>query len=295
MQATSHRQAPQRGFTLIELVMVIVIMGVIGGVVSVFMRSPIDAYFASVRRAALTDVADGTLRRMARDVRKALPNSLRTPTPITAPATPANQCLEFIPTKTGGRYRADNTGAGLSFDAPDGLFNMLGENGVLPADQRIVAGDLIAVYNLGIAGADAYNQDNTRVVSAVGAEFQNASLGWETPINLTATLSPYPLASGSNRFHVIPSAERVVSYVCRGNTLFRTVSNVNFTSNCAATGAVLAATGAVLATNVSNCFFDYGGADLSRNAMVRIVLQLQDSTGTESVRLQQEIHVNNTP
>ena len=35
----------QRGFTLIELIMVIVIMGVIGGMVSVFMKSPIDAYF----------------------------------------------------------------------------------------------------------------------------------------------------------------------------------------------------------------------------------------------------------
>ena len=30
--------------------MVIVIMGVIGGMVSVFMKSPIDAYFASARR-----------------------------------------------------------------------------------------------------------------------------------------------------------------------------------------------------------------------------------------------------
>ncbi len=283
MQATSHRKAPQRGFTLIELVMVIVIMGVIGGVVSVFMRSPIDAYFASVRRAALTDVADGTLRRMARDVRKALPNSLRTPT-----TTPANQCLEFIPTKTGGRYRADDTGAGLSFDVPDSLFNMLGQNSVLPADQRIVAGDFIAVYNLGIAGVDAYNQDNTRAVASLGAEFQNALLGWETPINLTATLSPFPLASGSNRFHVIPSGERVVSYVCSGNKLYRTVNSASFTSTCPATGAVLA-------TNVSSCYFDYSGVDLSRNAMVRIVLQMQDSTGTETVRLQQEIHVNNTP
>lgn len=283
MQPIFHRKAPQCGFTLIELVMVIVIMGVIGGVVSVFMRSPIDAYFASARRAALTDVADGTLRRMARDVRKALPNSLRTPATV-----PANQCLEFIPTKTGGRYRADNTAAGLSFDAPDGLFNMLGKNSVLPVDQRIVAGDLIAVYNLGIAGSNAYNQDNTRVVSALGIEFQSALLGWETPINLIATLSPLPLASGSNRFHVIPAWEQVVSYVCSGNTLFRTVNSTNFTSNCPATGAVLA-------TNVSSCYFDYSGADLSRNAMVRIVLQMQDSTGNESVRLQQEIHVNNTP
>ena len=42
--------------------MVIVILGVIGGMVAVFMRGPIDAYFASARRAALTDVADTTVR-----------------------------------------------------------------------------------------------------------------------------------------------------------------------------------------------------------------------------------------
>ena len=34
-------RANQRGFTLIELIMVIVIMGVVGGMVSVFMKGPI--------------------------------------------------------------------------------------------------------------------------------------------------------------------------------------------------------------------------------------------------------------
>ena len=75
MRSSDH----QRGFTLIEIVMVIVIMGVVGGMVAVFMKSPIDAYFASARRAAMTDVADTTVRRMARDIRRALPNSLQTP------------------------------------------------------------------------------------------------------------------------------------------------------------------------------------------------------------------------
>src|ERR1035437_8573959 len=94
MHMRKHRPVQlQRGFTLIELVMVIVIMGVIGGMVSVFMKSPIDAYFASARRAALTDVADTVVRRMARDIQRALPNSLR----------PLNnsQCIAFIPTRTG--------------------------------------------------------------------------------------------------------------------------------------------------------------------------------------------------
>ena len=261
----------QHGFTLIELVMVIVILGVIGGVVAVFMRGPIDAYFASARRAALTDVADTTVRRIARDLRKALPNSIRTPN--------AN-CLEFIPTKTGGRYRADDSAAGLSFSAADSNFNMLGSNNALPVDQRIVVGDIIVVYNLGIAGADAYSQDNTSAVTAVGAE---TAAPIETPI----TINPrrFPLASGGNRFHVVPANENMVSYVCTGTDLHRTAT-VGFAGACPIAGPILA-------RNVSACTFAAGGSDLQRNALVRMVLQLTDAG--ETVTLQHEVHVNNTP
>ena len=264
----------QQGFTLVELVMVIVILGVISSMVAVFMRGPVDAYFASARRAALTDVADTVMRRMERDVRKSLPNSLR---------TPSAQCLELIPTKTGGRYRADGSATALTFDAADTDFNMLGLNSALPADQRIVAGDVIVVYNLGpsVPQADAYQDASPAVVKSLGAE-----TGGETPITLTVG-KLFPLASGGNRFHVVPAAERVVSYVCSGTTLTRTVNSANFSSSCPTSGPIVA-------NNVS-CNFDYSGDDLARNALVRIVLQIQTSNSAESVQLQQEIHVNNTP
>ncbi|WP_342617876.1 prepilin-type N-terminal cleavage/methylation domain-containing protein [Rhodoferax sp. GW822-FHT02A01] len=285
MRASPHLPQDQLGFTLIELVIVIVILGVVSAMAAVFMRGPIDAYFAVARRAALTDLTDTVFRRLERDVHKALPNSVRTPN-----TAGANQCLEFIPTKTGGRYRADGTSSALTFNAADTLFNMLGQNSLLPNDQRIVAGDIISVYNLGpmVSGADAYNQDNTSVVTAVGTEFQNTTpyTGWETP--LTIANKQFPLESGGSRFHVIPAAEHIVSYVCSGNKLYRTVNATSFTSACPASGSVIA-------NNVSTCFFDYSGDDLSRNALLRIVLQVRDSSGNESVQMQQEIHVNNTP
>jgi len=61
------------------------------------MKSPIDAYFASARRAALTDVADTTVRRMARDIRKACPTAF-----ATLQTVPPNQCIEFFPLKLEG-------------------------------------------------------------------------------------------------------------------------------------------------------------------------------------------------
>lgn len=282
MKSYSTISTRQRGFTLVELIMVIVLMGVIGGIVSVFMRGPIDAYFSAGRRAALTDVADTTVRRIARDLHRALPNSIR--------SNATCNSLEFIPTKTGGRYRAEGTNA-LTFSAPVTSFNMLGDystfvGAALPADQTIAAGDLVAVYNLGIAGADAYAGDNTSPVTSVGAVSASPS---ETPINITA--KQFPLASGGNRFHVVPSNEKIVTYVCSGTNLYRTASaTIAAAASCATTGSIIASN-----VNCAGTSFAYSPSDLQRNAVVTMVLSIQDSLATESVNLQHEVHVDNTP
>lgn len=271
------------GFTLIELVMVILIMGIIGRMVAVFMKSPIDAYFSSARRAALTDVADTAVRRMARDLHRALPNSVR---------TSGAQCLEFIPTKTGGRYRTQDQVAGdgtaLDFTSADSSFNMLGSNTsfaglATPSDQQIAVGDLIVVYNLQIPGADAYAGDNTSSVTAVGALSAN-----ETPISITA--KQFPLASPSNRFQVVAAGEKMVSYVCSGTSLHRTVSNLSALPLCAATGPALAVN-----VNCNATSFSYSGPDLARNSLISMVLSLRDSASIETVTMQHEVQVNNSP
>lgn len=277
-----RRAAYQRGFTLVELVIVIVIMGVIGGVVAVFMRSPIDAYFDTARRVGLADAADTTVRRMARDIRKALPNSLRQPV-----GPNSNQCIEFIPTRTGGRYRNDDIApgdnTGLRFDAADTMFNMLGLNADLPADQQIRLNDIVAVYNLGIAGSDAYASNNTAVVNAaVVASPFNAN---ETQLSITAAAA-FPLESGTRRFHVIPGDETIVSYVCSNGNLVRH-TNYPLTPTCPApvAGTPVIATGAT-------CNFTYNAVDI-RNAVVQLELTFTD-TG-ETVSVYHEVHVNNTP
>src|SRR5699024_3808677 len=86
----------QRGLTLIEAIIVMVITGIIAAVVAVFIRAPVQGYVDSVQRAELSDVADTALRRMTRDLRRALPNSVRISTD--------GQAVEFLLTKSGGRY-----------------------------------------------------------------------------------------------------------------------------------------------------------------------------------------------
>jgi MSHA biogenesis protein MshO len=274
------RPQRQTGFTLVELVMVIVILGAVGSMVSVFMKGPIDAYFASSRRAALTDVADTTVRRMGRDIRKALPNSIRLGN-LTADGY---QCIEFIPTRTGGRYRVNDTvvspadDTSLKFSAPDTTFNMLGRNSLLP-DQQIVANDVVAVYNLGIPGADAYALDNTATVSSVVD-------GIETTINMAGNTTKFPLPSGGNRFHVIPGGEKIVSYICSGGNLYRN-ANYAYSPSCPAPTSATP-----IIANGATCNFSYDTQDI-RNALVQ--LKMAFTSAGEAVNIYHEVHVNNTP
>ena len=77
------------GFTLVEAIIVIVLTGILAGVVAVFLVIPVTGYFDVARRAELTDTADTALRRISRDLRLALPNSIR--------VTSCNTAIEFIP------------------------------------------------------------------------------------------------------------------------------------------------------------------------------------------------------
>ena len=268
-------QRNQRGATLIELIMVIAILGVIAAVASVFIKGPIDAYADSARRAALTDTADTAMRRMARDIRKALPNSTRIPN---------TQCLELIPTKTAGRYRAGVDVLSLNFVTSDSSFNMLGVNKELPAGQQIEVGDVVAVYNLGVSGANAYTSDNTSLVTAV-----DDGDGKETTITIVS--KQFPIASGGKRFYVIPAAENIVAYVCDDDgNLRRTVRTF------AHADATCPVDGPILASNVSNvipCKFIHDVSDLQRNEPVQLTITFTDSG--ENISLYHQVYENNWP
>ena len=98
------RPASHSGFSLLEMVVVIAITGIIGAMVAVFMARPVQSYTDSVQRAEYSDIADTALRRIIRDLRLALPNSVRV---AEVPAGSGIFYLEFLLTSGGGRYRAE--------------------------------------------------------------------------------------------------------------------------------------------------------------------------------------------
>lgn len=77
------------GFTLIELITVIVLLGVLASAITSFIKFGTQIYTETSARDQLVSSARFAIERLNRDVRNALPNSLR--------LTNANQCLEFTP------------------------------------------------------------------------------------------------------------------------------------------------------------------------------------------------------
>lgn len=266
-----------RGFTLIEAIITIVITGILSGIVAVFIKAPVDSYIDTVRRADLTDAADGALRRIARDVRSALPNSLRTTTPA------STSCFEFIPVVAGGRYRVAQsstaTGDVLNFSAADSSFDVLAGNN-LPSFAGTATYHAV-IYNLGVAGADAYDAANLN-----RAQIKNTATSSNIILN---TGNQFPFESPGKRFHVIENFS--VVYSCAGGNLLR--STRALTSTSLAQLASCPSTGDVLVSNVTTCSFSYIPAVSQRNGQLTMRLGLTQSD--ESVQLYQEVHVDNVP
>lgn len=281
MRPTLHNMIKDyKGFTLIEAVIVIAITGIIGGIVAIFIRAPVEAYFDSARRAEMTDIADTALRRMARDVRLALPNSVR------VTSSGGSIYLEFLQTRSGGRYRQDDA----CFSS--GCASLTTFGSITPDVAIAINSDRVAIYNqynneaggCGATDPSAYCATNTAVITGL------TDSGSEDVISFA--MKPFPHASPANRFQII---ETPVSYVCTpgaggSGTLRRYWGYAIAAAQPTAFGG--AAT-ALLATRVANCGMAYAPGVTERGGLLNMQLTLSQSG--EDVSLQNQVHVNNVP
>jgi MSHA biogenesis protein MshO len=271
-----------QGFTLIELIMVIVIVGILGAMTTNIITSPVKSYLDLQRRTTLVDTAELTLRRMQRDIRRALPNSVR----ITGSGT----VLELLRVEDGGRYRAlqdmsaaataglcaaNPAGDVLDFASADTCFEVMGSLGVF--NPLVTTGEFLIIYNLGSVSADAYAGSNRTAVS-------NAS----NARTIKFSAFKFPFSSPEQRFFIVDTP---VTYRCINNQLLRY------------SGYAIAATqpnppagvvGQLQADKITSCTFTYDPGTAGRSGLVTLAITLTDAMG-ESVQLMQQVHVDNAP
>jgi MSHA biogenesis protein MshO len=281
-----------RGFTLVEAVMVIVITGILAAMVAVFITSPVQGYLDTARRAELTDAADTALRRLGREVRLALPNSLR----VNTTSNPTYNYVEFILTTAGGRYRdaSDGSTGGNVLDFSNFGSTSFDVLGPMPSNPALANGDLIVVFNLGTgyAPADAY------VTPAPGGNRAQVSSVVGNTITLTA--NPFaaaapPLPSPSSRFHVVPSAIKAVTYECPKTVPGNMTRYWNYGLNPNVPAAAPGGSSAIAISNVT-CEVGYSQNVSFRNALLYIKLTVTDGTSSgEKIEVFEQIHVDNSP
>jgi MSHA biogenesis protein MshO len=191
--------ARQGGFTFIELIVALTIAVVVAGFVATFIAVPVQSHLAQARRSELAASAEAVTRWMSRDVRRALPNSVRV---ATINGRPAVEVIVFTAVET---YRRDGgEGDTLIIDTlqpPDSTFEVWGSPAAGPVD--------VVINNRGTAGQDVYQL--AHVIAP-------ATIAPLTATTATVTLNDptfrFAAHSPNRRVFLVSPATAVIRYEC---------------------------------------------------------------------------------
>jgi len=285
-------KAQSAGFTLIELVITMTIMVIIASLGAFMISGPVSGFTDQVRRAELVDSAESSLRRIGRDVRRALPTSVRITT------NGAITALELLNVVEGVRYRAGpppgDANAWLIFNTDDGAFNSIGLFNAITKPFSSTT-HYLSVYNVGVAGANAYELLNVITPPGTQIDIDAAAEAGEDNVQLDPWFQfAYP--SPRQRIYLIDTP---VSFLCdtaTGNlTRYAGYAIATNQADRDSAAELLAAGGvaALMSDNLTACVFTFTPGTAQRDGLVTMSLTVADAG--ESIVLLQQAHIDNVP
>ncbi len=256
-----HDSAP--GFTLVEMVTVLVVLAILGGGVITFIGDSSNGFAVTVARAQLAEDAQYLIEKFSDEIREALPNSIRTNT----------QCLEWVPVHGGSRYHTLPLGG-----SADGFYSW-------PIDPSPTAAGLrVAVYP----------QSNLYAMTNPGAISPGSTIGSieaDNRVRITFD-TPFAFGTGAPRSNYFLVSDPV-SYCTVAGRLYR-YTNYGF-QQTQPTVAGLPSTlpNRALAGEGISASFSVAPATLLANSIV--TMDVEVSARGETVRFNHLAHVRNAP
>jgi MSHA biogenesis protein MshO len=264
MRLTKHAL----GFTIVELITVMVIMGILSVGTVRFISDGANGFATTLSRAALVSDAQQLITRLSRDVREALPSSIR--------VSVSGDCLELIPI----------VGASVYLSAPIG--STASSMQVVPLDGAVLSA------NSRVALAPTSNPYSLTTLSSISPTVTVAAADVNNEVAISFS-SPHQFtqASAQNRFYLVESP---VSYCRQGGALWR-YQNYGFL----AAQPIIASLPSTLpnrslvaeSIDPLASIFDFTGATLQRNATVTLNLQLQN--GGDELAINHLVQLRNLP
>lgn len=292
------------GLTLIEMVMTLAIAGILAIFVVTFIGRSVQGYVDLGRRAELTDAAESALRRVGRDLRVALPNSVR----INANTGGTTSfAIELIPVLDGAKYANKGTApVVLNTTAPGGDDAFVITGCFRNPAVRNVVGTRMVVNNGATPTDDVYSNASlgTGVSSVITAAALNISItpatctvGTNDAVNFhvagTASAQKFRGDSPALRIYVVTTP---VSYLCdaTAGTLKRyagyTIPSTQPTDPSIA--PLASVTSILVVNNVGACEVKTTTSDVSSRRLVTLALTLSEDD--EQVRLIYQVPLDNS-
>lgn len=257
--------ARQAGFTLIELIVALMISVVLVGFIATVIALPIGSQQAQARRSELAASAEAVTQWMTRDVRGALPNSVRV---FTVGGRPSAEMIDVAATTIYG----DN----LNFAAPDDQFDVLGVAGA--------AATHVVIANLGAGAQNVYAMNNIIAPAAINP--LSSTIALTPPFRFTAQ------SVAHRRAFLISPAIAVVRYEC--DLAARTLRRYGNRPVVLPQAAFPAGTPSqLIASDVTACTFTrrLGNADHGGLLLIRVTISRVTNGATDTLRVMKQLKV----
>lgn len=271
MRSHPHTTLSQRGFTLIEVITVVVVLSILAALGGSFVAESTNSYQSTQTRSRLVNTGRQAVERMTRQLRVSLPYSVR--------LTNGNMCLEFMPIASGGVYRGALNGAGNAYTeyVPDVVNGAATSSTIVVAPYTIDFGTAQFVSIGAMAASELYGTNP--------ASRATLSSGTGTQLNLSGN-KIWQRNSVNKRFYLLtkPQAFCVVA-----NQL-RFYSDLDETSGSVDTNAAFS----LLAEKVTATTpFALTAGSENRNTVVQ--LNIAFTQNAESVTFNHAVMIRNVP